>query len=155
MNEELQTLNQELQARVDELVTASDDMGNLLNSTEIATVFLDANMNVRRFTPHVTDVITLRPVDLGRPVSEISSALQYPELVPDALRVLRTSASHDVDVPTTDGRWFAVRLLPYRTHDDRLDGVVITFRDITAAKALEVELRRAQAAGAGGVIVDD
>jgi two-component system, chemotaxis family, CheB/CheR fusion protein len=141
MNEELQTLNQELQARLDELMSASDDMGNLLNSTEIATVFLDAQLNVRRFTPHATSVINLREVDVGRPVSDIATALRYPELVPDAMEVMRTGASRDADVSTTDGRWFTVRSMPYRTHDDRLDGVVITFNDITAAKALEAQLR--------------
>lgn len=141
MNEELQTLNQELQARLDELVSASDDMGNLLNSTEIATVFLDSLLNVRRFTPHVTSLINLRNVDVGRPVSDISTSLRYPELVPDALEVMRTGASLHADVSTTDGRWFTVRSMPYRTHDDRLDGVVITFTDITEAKVLEAELR--------------
>lgn len=155
MNEELQTLNQELQARVDELVTASDDMGNLLDSTEIATVFLDSKMNVRRFTPHATSVISLREVDVGRPVSEITSTLQYPELVVDAVQVMRTAQPRLLDVPTTDGRWFSVRLLPYRTHDDRLDGVVITFSDITAAKTLEAELRAAQESSTDEVADDD
>jgi two-component system CheB/CheR fusion protein len=140
MNEELQTLNQELQARLDELVSASDDMGNLLNSTEIATVFLDSQLNVRRFTPHVTSVINLREVDVGRPVNDIATTLRYPELVPDALAVMRTGASCRADVSTTDGRWFTVRSMPFRTHDGRLDGVVITLNDITAAKALEAEL---------------
>jgi chemotaxis methyl-accepting protein methylase len=148
MNEELQTLNQELQARVDELVSASDDMGNLLNSTEIATVFLDAQLNVRRFTPHATSVIRLREVDVGRPVSDIATTLRYAELIPDALEVIRTAAPHHIDIPTTDGRWFAVRIMPYRTHDERLDGVVITFADITAAKTLEADLRANHAAAA-------
>jgi two-component system CheB/CheR fusion protein len=155
MNEELQTLNQELQARLDELVSASDDMGNLLNSTEIATVFLDAHLNVRRFTPHVTSVINLREVDVGRPVSDISTTLRYPELVPDALEVMRTGASRHADVSTTDGRWFTVRSMPYRTHDDRLDGVVITFNDISAAKTLEAELRAINEASHAEASVDD
>jgi chemotaxis methyl-accepting protein methylase len=141
MNEELQTLNTELQAKVDELSRASNDMKNLLDSTDIATLFLDKELHVRRFTPQATQIIKLIPGDVGRPVTDLVSDLNYPALADDVRDVLRTLASTDKPVAARDGRWFAVRIMPYRTLDDRIDGVVITFADITAAKTLEAKLR--------------
>ena len=145
MNEELQTLNTELQAKVDELSRASSDMKNLLDSTDIATLFLDNHLNVRRFTPQVTKIIKLIPADVGRPITDLASHLRYPELAADAQEVLRTLASVEKPISTTDGRWFAIRIMPYRTLEDRIDGVVITFANITAAKTLEAQLRAKQA----------
>ena len=145
MNEELQTLNTELQAKVDELSRASNDMKNLLNSTDIATLFLDNDLNVRRFTPQATKIIKLIPADVGRPITDLASELHYPELAEDAREVLRTLASAEKPIAARDGRWFTVRIMPYRTLDDRIDGVVITFADITVAKTLEAELRKTQA----------
>jgi len=141
MNEELQTVNAELQAKVDELSRASSDMKNLLNSTDIATLFLDNDLNVRRFTPQTTKIIKLIPADLGRPITDLASELQYPELAEDAREILRTLASAEKPIGTRDGRWFMVRIMPYRTLDNRIDGVVITFADITTAKTLEARLR--------------
>jgi two-component system CheB/CheR fusion protein len=145
LNEELQTLNAELQTKVDELSRSSNDMKNLLNSTDIATLFLDNDLNVRRFTPQATNIIKLIPADVGRPITDLSSDLRYPELAEDALVVLRTLASAEKAIAARDGRWFTVRIMPYRTLDDRIDGVVITFADITVAKTLEAELRKTQA----------
>jgi two-component system CheB/CheR fusion protein len=145
LNEELQTLNTELQAKVDELSRSSNDMKNLLNSTDIATLFLDKHLNVRRFTPQATNIIKLIPADVGRPITDLSSDLRYPELAEDALEVLRTLAPAEKPIAARDGRWFTVRIMPYRTLDDRIDGVVITFADTTVAKTLEAELRRTQA----------
>ena len=145
LNEELQTLNTELQAKVDELSRASNDMKNLLNSTDIATLFLDNDLNVRRFTPQATKIIKLIPADVGRPITDLASELRYPELAEDAREVLRTLAATEKPISARDGRWFTVRIMPYRTLDDRIDGVVITFADITAAKTLEAELRKTQA----------
>jgi two-component system CheB/CheR fusion protein len=142
LNEELQTVNAELQSKVEELSNASSDMKNLLDSTDIATVFLDPRMRVRRFSSPATRLIKLIPSDIGRPLSDIASDLAYPELQADAQEVLRTLAFSEKAVPTDDGRWYAVKILPYRTLDNRIDGVVITFTDITASKALEAELRR-------------
>jgi two-component system CheB/CheR fusion protein len=142
LNEELQTVNAELQVKVDELSRASNDMKNLLNSTDIATLFLDGNLNVRRFTPQATKIIKLIPADVGRPITDLASALRYPELAADAREVLRALTSAEKPIGSNDGRWFTVRIMPYRTLDDRIDGVVITFADITVSKKLEEKLRR-------------
>ncbi len=141
MNEELQTVNAELQAKVDQLALASNDMKNLLDSTDIATLFLDKELRVRRFTPQATKIIKLIATDTGRPITDLVSDLRYPELAADAREVLRKLAAVEKPITASDGRWFAVRIMPYRTMDDRIDGVVITFANITAAKTLEARLR--------------
>ncbi len=141
LNEELQTVNTELQTKLDELSRVSNDMKNLLNSTDIATLFLDSDLNVRRFTPQATKIIKLIPSDVGRPITDLASGLRYPELADDAQEVLRTLTSAEKPIAARDGRWFTVRIMPYRTLDDRIDGVVITFANITVAKTLETKLR--------------
>ncbi|MEI7940521.1 MAG: chemotaxis protein CheB [Verrucomicrobiota bacterium] len=145
LNEEHQIVNAELQAKLDELFRASNDMKNLLNSTDIATLFLDNNLNVRRFTPTAAKIIKLIPADLGRPITDLTSELRYPELVEEAREVLQTLTSTEKSISARDGRWFTVRIMPYHTLDDRIEGVVITFTDITTAKTLEAELRKTQA----------
>jgi two-component system CheB/CheR fusion protein len=142
MNEELQTVNHELSAKVDELSQASDDMKNLLNSTEIATLFLDDQMRIRRFTTRITAIFKMIPGDAGRPITDLVSTLHYPALADEAGEVLRTLVFREVEVSAQDGRWFTVRIMPYRTQDNRIDGVVITFIDITASKTLEQALRQ-------------
>jgi len=144
MNEELQTVNHELQSKVDELSRASNDMKNLLDSTDIATLFLDKELNVRRFTPQATKVIKLIPADVGRPITDLASDLLYPELTVDAREVLRKLGFLEKPISTQDGRWFTVRIMPYRTLDDRIDGVVITFWDISIAKTREGKLQEHQ-----------
>ena len=131
LNEELQTVNAELQAKLEELSRANNDMKNLLNSTEIATVFLDNEMNVRRFTTAAARIIKLIPTDVGRPVTDLASTLLYPDLARDAQEVLRTLIFAEKQIKTRDGGWFAVRIMPYRTLNNMIDGVVITFIDIT------------------------
>ncbi len=145
LNEELQTVNSELQAKVDELSRSNNDMKNLLNSTDIATLFLDNDLQVRRFTTQATKIIKLIPGDVGRPITDLASDLLYPELVEDAREVLRKLGFAEKPINARDGRWFMVRIMPYRTLDDRIDGVVITFADITVAKTLEAQLREKQA----------
>jgi len=145
LNEELQTVNSELQAKVDELSRSNNDMKNLLNSTDIATLFLDNNLNVRRFTTQATKIIKLIPGDVGRPITDLASELLYPELTADAREVLQKLGFAEKPVNTRDGRWFNVRIMPYRTLDNRIDGVVITFADITIAKKLEAQLREKHA----------
>jgi two-component system CheB/CheR fusion protein len=141
LNEELQTVNSEMQVKMDELSRSNNDMKNLLNSTDIATLFLDNDLNVRRFTTQATKIIKLIPGDIGRPITDLASDLLYPELVEDAQEVLRKLGFSEKAINTRDGRWFTVRIMPYRTLDDRIDGVVITFTDITVAKTLEAKLR--------------
>ncbi len=141
MNEELQTVNNELQAKLDELSRSSSDMSNLLNSTDIATLFLGDGLLVRRFTPAMTEVFKLLPTDVGRPLSDLSTDLDYPGIFDDARSVFETLLFQEREVATHDGRWFRVRIMPYRTQDNRIDGLVVTFTSITAIKKLENELR--------------
>lgn len=141
MNEELHTVNQELQINLDELSGSNNDMKNLLDSTEIATLFLDKSLCVRRFTSATGKITKLIPGDKGRPITDIASALFYPELASDAREVLRTLVKVEKPIPLPDGTWFETRILPYHTLDNRIDGVVITFMDITDSKKLEAELR--------------
>ena len=144
LNEELQTVNAELQGKVDELSRSNNDMKNLLNSTDIATLFLDNDLKVRRFTTQATKIIKLIPGDIGRPITDLGSDLLYPELTDDAREVLRKLGFSEKPIGTRDGRWFTVRIMPYRTLDDRIDGVVITFSDISVAKTLEGKLQDMQ-----------
>lgn len=145
LNEELQTVNAELQAKVDELSAANSDMKNLLNSTDIATVFLDNQLHVRRFTSQATRIFKLISGDVGRPLSDIVSDLNYPELLNDAQEVLRTLSYSEKQLSTQDNRWYVAKIMPYRTIDNVIDGVVITFIDISEAKHLEEQLRAVQA----------
>ncbi|MEP7381216.1 MAG: chemotaxis protein CheB [Gemmatimonadota bacterium] len=146
MNEELQTVNHELQTKLDELTRTSSDMSNLLNSTSIATLFLDRALVVRRYTTPMTSIIKLIASDVGRPVTDLTSTLDFPEMAEAAREVFRTLIVFEREVAAKDGRWFRSRIMPYRTHDDRVDGLVLTFSDITKAKQLEAELRRVQSA---------
>ncbi len=141
MNEELQTVNAEQTSKVDTLERINNDMQNLLNSTEIITLFLDDELQIKRFTPGANKLFKLIAGDVGRPLTDLSSELRYPELAADAREVLRTLVFCEKQVSAGDGRCFTVRIMPYRTTDNRIDGVVITFADITRAKQLETELR--------------
>jgi two-component system CheB/CheR fusion protein len=143
MNEELQTVNVELQSKLDDLALAQSDMQNLLNSTNIATLFLDKNLNVRRFTEQIKRIINLREADIGRPLSDLTTTLNYPDLHADTKDTLRTLAFSEKEISTSDGQWFKVRIMPYRTVANVIQGAVITFVDITAAKQLESRLREA------------
>ncbi|WP_222102362.1 chemotaxis protein CheB [Candidatus Propionivibrio aalborgensis] len=142
LNEELQTVNAELQSKVANLSWEQNDMANLLNSTEIATVFLDKAMKLRRFTAHATHLFKLIPGDVGRPLSDVVTDLDYPKLKADAQEVLNTLAFQEKEVDTHDGRCYRVRIMPYRTQEDVIDGVVITFTDISELKKLQEELGR-------------
>ena len=141
LNEELQTVNIELQSNVDELSLINNDMKNLLNSTDTATVFLDNALRIRRFTTRAMQLFKLIPGDVGRPLSDIATALLYPELLLDAEEVLRTLNFSDKEITTVDADWFQVKIMPYRTQENVIDGVVIVFNDISRAKKLEAELR--------------
>jgi len=142
LNEELQTVNIELQSKVNDYARANDDMKNLLNSTEIATLFLDKELNIRRFTDQITKIFKLRNTDIGRPFTELTTDIQYPEIESHARQVIKNLISVETAIATHDERWFNVRIMPYRTLDDNMDGLVITFSDITIAKKLEIKLKR-------------
>jgi len=131
MNEELQTVNNELNGKVIELSEASNDMENLLNSTNIATLFLDKDLKVRRFTNEILNIFKLIVTDVGRPITDLVSSLIYPRLADDAKKVLHSLIFHEEEVTTLDGRWYNIRIMPYRTQDNVIDGVVITFTDNT------------------------
>jgi PAS domain S-box-containing protein len=154
-NEELHIVNSELQTRMDELSRTNNDMNNLLDSTDIATLFLDNSLCVRRFTSETSKVTKLIPGDAGRPITDIASALLYPELADDAREVLRTLVKVERQIPIPDGNWFAARILPYRTLDNMIDGIVITFVDITEIKRTEELLRKANELHRLAVVVRD
>ena len=141
LNEELQMVNSEQHSKMDELSRVNNDMRNLLNSTEIVTIFLDNNLHIRRFTTGADTLFKLIPADVGRPLSDIVSDLLYPELIGEAREVLRSLVFSEKKVATGDGRWFSVRIMLYRSTQDLIAGVVLTFINITAAKTLEKELR--------------
>ncbi len=134
LNEELHTVNSELQSKVELLSSINDDMLNILNSTAIATLFLDNALGIKRFTPQTTQVFKLIPGDVGRPIGDIVSTLLYSQLEADAREVLRTLVFKELEVATQDGVWYVMRMLPYRTSDNVIDGLVITFMDVTKQK---------------------
>jgi two-component system CheB/CheR fusion protein len=134
LNEELQTVNNELQSKIADYVAANNDMKNLLNSTDIATLFLDKDLNIRRFTEQTTRLFKLRQADIGRPFTEIVNKLNYPRITDHAHEVLRTLVFKESEITTSDQQWFTIRIMPYRTVDDRIDGLVITFVDNTQQK---------------------
>jgi two-component system CheB/CheR fusion protein len=141
-NEELKTMIFELQVKLDDLSLVTNDMKNLMNSTKIATLFLDNTLLVKRFTSQMTVVSRLISSDVGRPITDIASDLIYPELTEDAMEVQRTLKAVEKQVLSRNGNWFNARILPYHTLDDKMDGVVITFVDITKTKQIEVELSK-------------
>jgi two-component system CheB/CheR fusion protein len=141
MNEELQTINTELQTKLDDLALAQSDLSNILNSVDIAILFLDQGLNVRRYTDRAAKIINLRESDVGRPLSDLTTMLEYPALHDDAAETLRTLATCEKEIHTSDNRWFSVRIIPYRRLDNVIDGVVLTLVDISASKALESSLR--------------
>jgi two-component system, chemotaxis family, CheB/CheR fusion protein len=137
MNEELQTVNQENRHKVEELSQLSSDLQNLLTSTDIATLFLDRQFRILRFTPRVEELFHMRPIDRGRPLSDLRHRLGYDELVDDARRVLERLVPIEREAQDEEGRWYLTKILPYRTVDDRIEGVVLTFVDITHRKQAE------------------
>jgi two-component system CheB/CheR fusion protein len=140
LNEELQTINAELQSKLIDFEQANNDMKNLLNSTDIATLFLDMNLNIRRFTEPVCNIFKLRASDVGRPFTDLVTELDYPELKLHAKEVIKNLSPIQTKVTTKNGKWFYVKIMPYRTLDDRIDGLVITFNDITLSKIAEEAL---------------
>lgn len=144
LNEELSTVNAELHSKVEELSRANDDMQNLLNSTEIATIFLDRNLHINRFTEQAKRLINLIQTDVGRPLADLSSRLRYERLVDDCCDVLRTLVFKQVEVRCQNLDWYLMRIMPYRTAENVIDGLVLTFVDINPVKKAEEELCQAK-----------
>jgi two-component system CheB/CheR fusion protein len=156
INEELATINTELQNKVSDLSRANNDMNNLLAGTGIATVFVDHNLHILRFTPAATDIINLINSDIGRPVSHIvSNLVGYDRLVADVQSVLDTLVAREVEVETAGGRWYVLRIQPYRTLDNVIEGAVITFVDITETKKVKDALHQANEQLRLAVVVRD
>jgi two-component system CheB/CheR fusion protein len=142
VNEELVTVNTELQNKIEELSRANNDMTNLMASTNIGTLFLDDQLRIERFTPATARVINLIQTDVGRPVSDIVSRFKgYDRLVPDARKVLDTLIPTEAEVQTQDGHWYQMRIQPYRTLENVIEGAVLTFVDITEQKELHTAMR--------------
>jgi two-component system CheB/CheR fusion protein len=133
-NEELTTVNNELQAKVDELADANNDMQNLLNSTDIATVFIDDQLCIKRYTKQAKNVINLIDSDIGRPIGDLAVRIEQADLEEQAEHVLETLRQTEAEVRTTDGSWYLMRMSPYRTVQNVIDGVVITFVEIGRLK---------------------
>ncbi|MBU2493056.1 MAG: PAS domain-containing protein [Bacteroidetes bacterium] len=142
LNEELITVNTELQNKNDELSTINNDMKNLLDSIDIPTIFLDNNLHIKRFTHHATKVVNLISSDIGRPINHIATNLKYEKLYEDAKEVLRTLAFKEIELQTKDGIWYQMRILPYRTISNLIDGVVITFTNIDKLKIAYGEIHK-------------
>ena len=142
LNEESATVNTELQSRIDELSDANDDMKNLLNSTQIGTIFLNMDLNVRRFTDMATRLIPLTATDIGRSISHFSTELKQFALVDHARQVLADLITQEFEVQSQDGRTFRTRIMPYRTIQNVIDGVVVTFEDITEFKKFRLTAQR-------------
>jgi two-component system CheB/CheR fusion protein len=141
VNEELTTLNAELHARVEDTAKANDDLQNIIVSTEIATVFVDKKIQVKRFTPSATHIFKLIDADIGRSLFDITHSLKHPALAEDVKNAFETLKLIEREVQSHDGRWYLMRLLPYRTADDRIDGAVLTLIDITARHEAEEQAR--------------
>ena len=139
LNEELHAVNAELRQKVDLLSQASDDMQNLLDSTDIATLFVDRELRIKRFTESATTLVNLITSDIGRPMSDLTTRLRYPEMVQDCSQVLHTLESMSREVQTLAGVWYRIRILPYRTMDHAVEGLVLTFDNVD-------ELKKAQRA---------
>jgi two-component system CheB/CheR fusion protein len=144
LNEELTTLNQENRHKVEELSQLTGDLQNLLTSTDIATIFLDRNLRILRYTPRVGELFNVRESDRGRPLTDLTHRLGTGHLREDAEQVLAKLVPIEREVQREDGRWFLARVLPYRTVDDRIEGIVLTFVDVTPLKHAQEELRQTE-----------
>lgn len=144
LNEELRTVNQELKIKVEEQTQASNDIHNLINSADFGTVFLDRGGRIKLFTPRARDIFSLIPTDRGRPLADINSHLLDVDLYADMERVLDRLERVEKEVVARDGRWHLMRIAPYRTADDRIEGVVLSFIDITERKRADEQLKASE-----------
>jgi len=141
VNEELATVNTELQTKVNDLSQLNNDMNNLISGTGIATVFIDHQLRILRFTPAACSIINLILSDVGRPVAHtVTNLVGYDQLVPDAQQVLDTLVTKVIEVQSKDGKWYTMRMQPYRTIDNVIEGAVLNFVEITSLKRIQAEL---------------
>ena len=143
VNEELTTVNQELKETIDEVGRANTDLRNLISSTDIATIFLDRDLRVKRYTPRTQELFNLIKTDIGRPLEHVTHKLDYGSLTADLAEVLETSQPIEREVRTSNNHWYMVRVFPYRTLQEHIDGVVATFVDITERRHMEHAVREA------------
>ncbi len=141
INEELQTVNSELKLKLEAVSRAHSDLQNLMAATDFGTKFLDSSLRIKRFTQQVTELFSVTPTDEGRPISDFAHQLEYDGLVADARRVLSNLTPISYEIRARNDRWYDVRLRPYRTVDDKIDGVVLTFVDMTDRRQTEEALR--------------
>ncbi|MBV9236977.1 MAG: PAS domain-containing protein [Xanthobacteraceae bacterium] len=141
INEELQTVNSELKLKLEAVSRAHSDLQNLMAATDFGTLFLDSGLRIKRFTRQVTELFRITPSDEGRPLTDFAHQLEYDALLSDAQSVIANLTPVKREVRSRDGRWYDVRLRPYRTVDDKIDGVVITFVDVTERLQVERALR--------------
>ncbi|MBT2559121.1 PAS domain-containing protein [Hymenobacter sp. ISL-91] len=141
LNEELMTLNMQYLSKTEELSQAANDMKNLLDATEIATIFLDNDMVIKGFTPSMTRIMHLQPADVGRPITHFASNLRYATLEQDVRQVIDRLTTVEATIETTGNEWFSMRILPYRTLDNYISGAVLTFTEVSDMKHLEARLR--------------
>jgi two-component system CheB/CheR fusion protein len=144
INEELQTVNNELKLKLEAVSRANSDLQNLMAATDFGTLFLDPSLRIKRFTEHVTDLFNITPADEGRPITDFSNQLEYDGLVDDARAVLAHLAPIRREVRSRNKSWYDLRLRPYRTIDDKIDGVVISFIDVTDRRRTEDALRESE-----------
>ncbi|OWW22954.1 chemotaxis protein [Noviherbaspirillum denitrificans] len=141
VNEELSTVNYELKSKVEETGKVNDDLNNLIASADIATIFVDRGMRIKRYTPRASDIFNIIPTDIGRSLLDITHRLNYPELAQDASDTFDTLRPVEREVRSLDGRYYIARLLPYRTTEDHIEGAVMTFFDITSRREAEEQFR--------------
>jgi len=156
VNEQLATVNAELQTKVADLSRSNNDMNNLLAGTGIGTIFVDEQLHIRNFTPAVTQAINLIPTDVGRPVGHIvSNLVGYDRLVADLQSVLETLLPKEIEVRTKAGEWYLLRMRPYRTLENAIEGAVITFTEITEMKKAQAAQRDSEALRRLAAVVND
>ncbi|MBV8107063.1 MAG: PAS domain-containing protein [Hyphomicrobiales bacterium] len=144
INEELQTVNTELKTKLESVSRAHSDVQNLMAATDVGILFLNSQLRINRFTPRITELFNIAPGDEGRPITDFTHRLDYDDLAADARKVLRDLSSSERELHSQDGNWFLTRLRPYRTVDDKIDGVVVTFVDIRERRRAEDTLREAE-----------